>query len=699
MSILSKAMCAGVAVVGLCGAAASVRADVIANWTFDTTAPANAGPFTPENGAHASTAQATGFHAGSSTYSSPVGNGSAHAFSSNGWATNDYYQFQVDTTGYTAITFGWSETRSSTGPGTFDLQYRVGNSGSFTSLNGGYSVGTTSWSSTSTANGSIFPAVSAPLAANSAVVQFRLVCTQTGTIAAAGTNRIDDITISGNVMSAATGACCTALGVCTENVQQSDCSGTFTQNSTCAAAGCVATVGACCTSQGVCSAEAATCQNNTSPHLGTACTPNPCPAFVGACCNSVDGVCTMNFQDPVNNSCPVGTTPSGGGTTCTPNTCFQPMGACCDGNTATSGCTVQAANVCPAGFWLGVNVTCAAGVCAPPGVVFSQVYGGGGATTSSATYQQDYVELFNRSATSVDVSGWTVQYGSATGTTWTKCQAFPGGTNIAPGTYFLVVFGQGQGAFQGTDISAIADLLASPALSMSATTGKVVLSRTGTLLPTGACASGAIVADIVGYGGANCSEGNAAPTLTNTTAAFRNSGGCEDTDDNSANFTAGPALPRNTATEANPCGGAASGTCCAPTGACTFVAQADCSGGTWTTGGSCSPTPCPQPGVCCRGATCTARTTINDACTGNTLAGAVIVASAPACNSSGVTTTPCCYPDYNKIGGITVGDIFDFLNDWFAGSAFAIVGGDGNTGTLAVSNIFDFLNAWFAGGC
>jgi hypothetical protein len=84
---------------------------------------------------------------------------------------------------------------------------------------------------------------------------------------------------------------------------------------------------------------------------------------------------------------------------------------------------------------------------------------------------------------------------------------------------------------------------------------------------------------------------------------------------------------------------------------------------------------------------------------GNTLAGAVFVSSAGTCNSGGSTTTPCCYADYNKIGAVTVGDIFDFLNDWFAGSPYANFGGDGTPASLAVQNIFDFLNAWFAGGC
>jgi hypothetical protein len=147
-----------------------------------------------------------------------------------------------------------------------------------------------------------------------------------------------------------------------------------------------------------------------------------------------------------------------------------------------------------------------------------------------------------------------------------------------------------------------------------------------------------------------------------------------------------------------------------PTGACCDASSAVCTAGQAalscaSAGGnyqgddsSCQPNPCPQPGVCCRGATC--NTSIIQAnCAGNTLAGAVFAAGASTCNATGNATTPCCYSDYNKIGGITVGDIFDFLNDWFSGSKFAIPGGDGDTGTLAVQNIFDFLNGWFAGGC
>ncbi len=47
-------------------------------------------------------------------------------------------------------------------------------------------------------------------------------------------------------------------------------------------------------------------------------------------------------------------------------------------------------------------------------VVISEVYGGGG--NSGATLTNDFIELYNASDTAVDLTGWTVQYFSATGT-------------------------------------------------------------------------------------------------------------------------------------------------------------------------------------------------------------------------------------------------------------------------------------------
>ncbi|HVU63258.1 MAG TPA: hypothetical protein VHC70_04740, partial [Phycisphaerales bacterium] len=141
------------------------------------------------------------------------------------------------------------------------------------------------------------------------------------------------------------------------------------------------------------------------------------------------------------------------------------------------------------------------------------------------------------------------------------------------------------------------------------------------------------------------------------------------------------------------------GSCCVGS-ACTLTDALNCAG-TYADGGSCSPSPCGSSGVCCRGSTCsTAIATAGDcaASLNGALAGAFFASSA-SCNAGGSTTTPCCYPDYNKMNGVGVPDIFDFLNDWFAGRLFANVGGDGSSGSLSVQNIFDFLNAWFAGGC
>ncbi len=68
-----------------------------------------------------------------------------------------------------------------------------------------------------------------------------------------------------------------------------------------------------------------------------------------------------------------------------------------------------------------------------PDIVISQVYGGGG--NSGATYKNDFIELYNRGTAAVNVTGWTVQYASSTGTSWQKT-ALAG--TIEPGKYFLV---------------------------------------------------------------------------------------------------------------------------------------------------------------------------------------------------------------------------------------------------------------------
>ncbi len=91
----------------------------IAQWTFETSIPATAGPFAPEVGS----GSASGLHAGAAAYSSPAGNGSAHSYSANTWAVGDYWQFQTSTLGFSGIALSWDQASSSTGPVHFQLQY------------------------------------------------------------------------------------------------------------------------------------------------------------------------------------------------------------------------------------------------------------------------------------------------------------------------------------------------------------------------------------------------------------------------------------------------------------------------------------------------------------------------------------------------------------------------------------------------
>src|SRR4030095_4244922 len=50
-----------------------------------------------------------------------------------------------------------------------------------------------------------------------------------------------------------------------------------------------------------------------------------------------------------------------------------------------------------------------------PDIVISEVYGGGG--NSGATLTNDFIELYNRGSAPVDISTWSVQYGSPGGPT------------------------------------------------------------------------------------------------------------------------------------------------------------------------------------------------------------------------------------------------------------------------------------------
>ncbi|HEX7152518.1 MAG TPA: DNA/RNA non-specific endonuclease [Thermoanaerobaculia bacterium] len=201
---------------------------------------------------------------------------------------------------------------------------------------------------------------------------------------------------------------------------------------------------------------------------------------------------------------------------------------------------------------------------ASPNVVISQVYGGGGATTGSPAYLNDYVELFNTSNAAVSIGGWSLQYGSSTGnfaSSSNNLYAIPAGTTIGAGKYLTVKLGS-AGTLGGNFTSD----LTTPNLTMSASAGKVALVNNASVLGCGATATpcalpDARIVDLVAYGNANNAETTAVNNgvgLNSGNGALRKSAGCQDTDNNNSDFTVATTssglIPRNNFTAANPCG-------------------------------------------------------------------------------------------------------------------------------------------------
>ncbi|MEI2785753.1 MAG: lamin tail domain-containing protein [Candidatus Nanopelagicales bacterium] len=184
-------------------------------------------------------------------------------------------------------------------------------------------------------------------------------------------------------------------------------------------------------------------------------------------------------------------------------------------------------------------------------VVISQVYGGGG--SAGSTYRNDYIELFNRGASVVSLTGMSVQYTSATGTGLFQNGVTALSGTLQPGQYYLVQ------EFAGASGATLPTPDATGTIAMGATDGKVALVNSTTGLGCNGsstpCSSTqlALIKDLVGYGAANFFEGTAAPALSATKAAIRNTGGCTETDTNGSDFAATTPNPRNTSATTNPC--------------------------------------------------------------------------------------------------------------------------------------------------
>ena len=200
---------------------------------------------------------------------------------------------------------------------------------------------------------------------------------------------------------------------------------------------------------------------------------------------------------------------------------------------------------------LALLAVCAAPALAANPVRISQIYGGGGATSGSPTYNADYVEIYNNGNVAVNIGGWALEYGSAAGTWGSSALnqfVFPVGTIIQACQYMLI---QQSSGTVGPPLPVPPDFTGT--LTMSATAGKVALFNTlNNNLGCGAELPGTLI-DKISYGTGNCPEVTNVATLSNTTGAVRNSAGVTDTDNNLNDFTvANNPVPRNTASPKNP---------------------------------------------------------------------------------------------------------------------------------------------------
>jgi MYXO-CTERM domain-containing protein len=209
---------------------ASASADLVVGWTIPNAFPSGAGNVPTgtfysvgagDQGAASAGTSLSSTHqlaASGSTptsYTSPAGNGSAYAFSSNVWKAGDYYQASFSGTGYTGLSFTWDQTRSGTGPATWTLIMSVDGGSNWTTLLASYApiinsaapTGAGAWSST-TYNAAYTSVVQLGASAdNAASIIVRMQATVdsvngSGVYQAGGTARIDNVFINGSAVPA-----------------------------------------------------------------------------------------------------------------------------------------------------------------------------------------------------------------------------------------------------------------------------------------------------------------------------------------------------------------------------------------------------------------------------------------------------------------------------------------------------------------
>lgn len=210
--------------------------------------------------------------------------------------------------------------------------------------------------------------------------------------------------------------------------------------------------------------------------------------------------------------------------------------------------TASGAGVGDATATFTVNVSGPAAT-SPGRLVISQVYGGGG--NNGAPYTNDFIELFNAGRGAISLKGRSVQFVNATGTVYAVLALSDKTLNA--GRSYLIQCAAGAGTPQSLPLPDQTDCT----FAIGATSGKVALmSTTAPLVATGANVNGtANLLDFVGFGAAATQYEGAGRAVapSNTTAVSRKLGGCQDTDQNTDDFSALAPAPRNSGSALTVC--------------------------------------------------------------------------------------------------------------------------------------------------
>jgi len=228
MSVMTRRSLAAIVASGACVVSAS--AELVVGWTIPTAFPSGAGNVPTgtfytvgagDQGAAtvgtslSSTHQLASSGLNPTSYTSPAGNGSTYAFSSNVWKAGDYYQAAFSGTGYTNLSFSWDFTRSTTGPATWTVIMSLDGGSNWSTLLATYTpiinsaspTGAGAWTS-STYNAAYSSNIAlGAIADNAGSILVRVQATVdsvngSGAYQAGGTARIDNVFINGTAVPA-----------------------------------------------------------------------------------------------------------------------------------------------------------------------------------------------------------------------------------------------------------------------------------------------------------------------------------------------------------------------------------------------------------------------------------------------------------------------------------------------------------------